>query len=121
MRTYKPKSMAERVYKRRVDQVREILLAGDATAAEVAEAIGLSPRTMGVFMCNLRKDGMLHVSDWVNDISSRPLVKLYAWGKGEDAPRPGRRPKVYQKRPRRDPLAWNKSPLRKDAPCLQSA
>lgn len=103
------KSMAEKVYKRRVDQVQELLKCQEMTSRELAAGMAWSHKHTLYFIRQLRADRMIHIDDWVNDHGGRPIVPLFRWGKGEDAPRPGRKPQVYQKRPRRDRLAWVKT------------
>lgn len=109
------KSMAEKVYKRRVDQVQALLKRQEMTSRELAAGMSWTRAHTLRFLRGLRADQMVHIDDWVNDQGGRPIVPLWKWGKGEDAARPGRRPQVYQKRSRRDPLAWHKPQLGRES------
>lgn len=102
------KSPAAKVYKRRVDQVQTLLKLQEMTSRELAAGMSWCLQHTLYFLRGLHADQMIHIDDWVNDKHGRPITPLWRWGKGEDAPRPGRKPQVYQKRPRRDRMAWVK-------------
>lgn len=97
MKAHQPIEMGNRVYKRRVDQVREVLKAGDATAQQVADRIFLTKNWIGHFLLSLERDGMIHVCDHTRGEIGRPK-KIYRWGKGQRAPQPGRKPYFSKRR-----------------------
>lgn len=64
------------------------LLDGPCTFAELMEETGLSYDSVRLWMRELHRQGVVHLSSWVEDSRGRKQVRCFAFGPGRDAKRP---------------------------------
>ena len=58
-----------------------------ATVQELAEETGLHHLTVSIHVRALYKEGIVRIGGWDHDSMGRQQIKVWAWGKGEDAKR----------------------------------
>lgn len=63
-----------------------------ATVQELAEETGLHHLTVAIHVRALYKEKVIRIGGWDHDSMGRQQIKVWAWGKGEDAPK--REPKT---------------------------
>lgn len=60
------------------------LLQDDATIADLAEVSGLHYKTVEKMMRTFKSHGLVHISDYLQDLRGRDLFIVYRWGQGKD-------------------------------------
>ena len=58
-----------------------------ATVQELADETGLHHLTVSIHVRALYKEGVVRIGGWDHDSMGRQQIKVWAWGKGEDAPK----------------------------------
>lgn len=58
------------------------------TVAQLAQASGLSRRTVDRYVKAMRERRLARIEAWLPDACGRPRIALWAMGNGADAPRP---------------------------------
>lgn len=66
-------------------QVFKILMDGPASRQKLADKTGASPKAVGRILTELKKQNMIYVINYSNDLDGRNRVKMYIYGEGEDA------------------------------------
>ena len=66
-------------------QVFKALMEGPASRQGLADKTGASPKAVGRMLTELKKQNMIYVFDYSNDLDGRNRVKMYIYGEGEDA------------------------------------
>lgn len=67
------------------------LMSAGQTYDELAAHSGLAKEAVARWVKTLRALGTIHVERWADDSRGHPVVPVFRWGAGKDAPRPGRR------------------------------
>ena len=60
------------------------LIENDATIADLAEVSGLHYKTVEMMMRTFKSHGLVHISDYLQDLRGRDLFIVYRWGQGKD-------------------------------------
>ena len=60
------------------------LIENDATIADLAEVSGLHYKTVELMMRTFKSHGLVHISDYLQDLRGRDLFIVYRWGQGKD-------------------------------------
>jgi hypothetical protein len=68
-------------------KVLRALTDGPCTAHELREASGLSVPSLHGLMLALRKESLVHISDWETDATGRESLRVYKLGPGKDKAR----------------------------------
>lgn len=66
-------------------QVFKALMDGPASRQKLADKTGASPKAVGRILTELKKQNMIYVINYSNDLDGRNRVKMYIYGEGEDA------------------------------------
>ena len=66
-------------------QVVKALMQGPASRLDLAARTGVPPKTVGKLLVELKRQEMIYVVDYSNEVDGRNRVKLYTFGDGEDA------------------------------------
>jgi len=66
-------------------QVFKALMDGPASRQGLADKTGASPKAVGRMLTELKKQNMIYVIAYSNDLDGRNRVKMYVYGEGEDA------------------------------------
>ena len=59
----------------------------DRTFKSIASETGLHPMTVGNYIREMHKVGLVHISGWEQDRLGRDCTAIYSWGFGKDKPR----------------------------------
>lgn len=70
--------------------------AGPASVKQLCSRIGLRYGTSLPYVRSLRKSNRIHIAEWA--WSAKTAVPLYVIGKGDDAPKPTKRPEIAPRR-----------------------
>ena len=73
-----------RVNQTRYAVVIKRLIENDATIADLAEVSGLHYKTVELMMRTFKSHGLVHISDYLQDLRGRDLFIVYRWGQGKD-------------------------------------
>jgi DNA-binding transcriptional ArsR family regulator len=65
----------------------KLLLEGPVTAQKISEVTGVHLLTAQEWMRALRKEGVVHVGDWIADRLERDITPVYVLGPGPDKER----------------------------------
>lgn len=57
------------------------------TFRSIAEVTGLHPATVGNYIREMHKIGLVHIAGWEQDRLGRDCIAIYTWGYGIDKPR----------------------------------
>jgi hypothetical protein len=66
----------------------EELMAGPATAQEIAEYTGMSVLTVQRTLRVMHRRGVIHIKSWGRDIRGAWTLRAWKLGEGKDAPKP---------------------------------
>jgi predicted ArsR family transcriptional regulator len=66
-------------------RILKALMQGPASRIELANRVGLHPKSVGRVLTELKAQKMIYVVDYSNTIDGRNRVKIYTFGEGEDA------------------------------------
>lgn len=80
-----------RVNKSRVAAMRGALEQEPRTYGELAQIADLNQSAVSRWVRRMHDEQKLHLASWAKDKSGRLFVPMFAWGRGNDAPRPGLR------------------------------
>lgn len=70
---------------KQIVQVFKALLQGTASRTELANRVGVQPKTIGSLLAQLKEEKLIHIIDYTNSGDGRNRVKVYSLGDGEDA------------------------------------
>ena len=70
-------------------RMREAMSREPMTYGQLIELTGLAQRTVAKWVSEWRELKQVHIAHWAPDKRGRLFVAMYAWGDGEDKPRPG--------------------------------
>ena len=65
--------------------VFKALMQGPISRVDLAARTGVSPKTVGKLLAELRAERLIHVISYTNNTDGRNRVKVYTLGDGEDA------------------------------------
>lgn len=83
-------------------QMTKRMMAGKFTVTMVARALGVSKGSANRWVNAMHEAGNIHVVEWVRTLNYRIGGRIYAWGPGDDVPRPlAMTPTILQRRTRR--------------------
>lgn len=66
-------------------------MAAGHTYDQLAARSGLSKEAVAHWLKPRRALGTIYIERWADDPRGHPVVPVFRWGAGKDAPRPGRR------------------------------
>jgi DNA-binding MarR family transcriptional regulator len=79
----------------------EEMLEGPSTAQNLAEHTGMSLITVQRTLRVMHRRGLVYISGWEKDSTSRWAVRVFTFGKGKDAKRPPPKPRAQKSREHR--------------------
>lgn len=65
-------------------QIFKALIRGPVSRMDLADQVGVCPKTIGKILVSLKAEKLIHVIDYTNRGDGRNRVKIYALGDGED-------------------------------------
>lgn len=65
--------------------VLKALLQGPVSRIDLAERTGLTPKTVGKLLLEMKAQKLIYVIGYTNETDGRNRVKIYSFGDGEDA------------------------------------
>lgn len=66
-------------------QIFKALTQGPASRFELAACTGLTPKTVGKLLLEMKAQKLIYVIGYTNETDGRNRVKIYSFGDGEDA------------------------------------
>lgn len=70
---------------KQIVQVIKALMKGPASRMDLAQRLGVNPKSIGRVLTELKAQKLIYVIDYSNTIDGRNRVKIYTFGDGEDA------------------------------------
>ena len=70
---------------KQIVQVIKALMKGPASRMDLAQRLGVNPKSIGRVLTELKAQKLIYVIDYSNTADGRNRVKIYTFGDGEDA------------------------------------